>query len=162
MYLPRENIEEKVPLEEKNKAAYMFIERQKFLFLKNRDLTASLNKLRDNCTKEIHAVIGETKLEAYLNRHKETKEEIISIPIRYKTITESIQQEHDFRKGFVKNGQDFIKSLDIELEKTKNIHKSYIKNFDAVLQRCLEPREEALYAVIDFAEASKKTHNPWT
>jgi len=159
-FMPRK-IEDEIPSEDINKAAESFNERLKEQISINQELTSSLNKLRKSCITDVQSLIDERQREAYLKRHKETREKIINIPFKYESTPEGIKKEHEDRRKLVKKEQDFIKTLKVDKDKVKKTHKDYIGKSDEILNKHLEPKEKAPYVKVDDKDLPKKTDNPW-
>ena len=151
---------DEVPIKERLQAADASIERQRNIQAANRTLTTTLNQLSESYVKDIQSLITKTQLRAYISRHNETRKSIEDIPTKYRSTTDGLRQEKEFRRSLVKKSQEYVATLGVDVKKAEGIQKDYIKRPGEALRQQLEPKEEAPYVILDPKETPRETHNP--
>jgi hypothetical protein len=150
-----------VPLNDRFQASEKLIERQRGIFSVNKDLTLTLNRLREGCIKDVNSLIGSEQLRAYKELHNEVRAKIVEIPLSFKSTSESKEKEGKYRQKLVKKGQKFIASLDVDKKRIESVLKDYVKKSSSTFDKYLHPKEEAPYVITDATKVPKQTHNPW-
>jgi len=157
-----ETLEEEIPIENQFTAADNFIERQKSIFARNKELSTTLNQLQEDCLRDIHSLIGPKKLERYSAFHGEIMGRMVELPELFTLAEERDKLEQEYRGRLLAKAREFVGSLDIDISKVKSIQKEYIARAQSAIEKVLELEEEAPYVHISPAEVPKLTSNPWT
>ncbi len=125
------------------------------------ELCETLQRLRDECKKEIRSAIGTEKLETYEKIHEKAKQRFADITSSMQHTTESLKLASQMRRQTLNEAKQSIGRLGIEAKKIKKIQKKYVDEAETVVERALQGREEAPYVDMSPAEAPTPSHNPW-
>ena len=153
----KENIPNEVVLASVDDAA----KREKDIVSTHVELCETLQRLKDECKKEIRSAIGKEKLETYEKAHERAKQRYADVASSMQHTTESLKLVSQMRRQILAESKQLIGRLGIDPMKIKKIQKKYIAEARSAVERALQAREEAPYVDISPADAPTPSHNPW-
>ncbi len=124
-------------------------------------LSETLGRMKDECRKEIRAVIGADKLEGYEKFHERAKQRLADLPGLTRHTTESLRLGSQLRRQVLMEAKQFVNRLGIDTRKIEEVQKKYIAEARSAVERAMRAREEAPYVEITPADAPTPSHNPW-
>lgn len=125
------------------------------------ELCETLQRLKDECKKEIRSAIGKEKSETYEKVHEKAKQRLADIASSTQHTTEGLKLSSQMRRQILNESKRSISRLGIEAMKIKKIQKKFKNEAEAAVERALLGHEEAPYVDLSDAEAPTLSHNPW-
>lgn len=153
--------DDKVPLEIRLAAANDSIERQRGILAIEKELSTTLNRLRNESLREIHSLIGAEKLERYNAFQSRRRQRIADTSTLLKHVSTSETLKQEVRKRSLAEAREFVAGLDIDLANLKRIQKQYAAQAQLAIEQAMQSEKEAPYVDISSAEVPKLTNNPW-
>jgi hypothetical protein len=151
---------EQVPRDLQLATGEKFIEREKMIYARNKELSNSLHQMRENCVKEIHHLLG-SKAEEYVAFREKSRNRSGDMHSLYIPTPEGEKIRSEVRKRSLADAREFIQSLEVDITKVKQVQKKYLSQSQSAFEKAMNVTE-ASYGGVNSTGPPKQMIDPWT
>jgi hypothetical protein len=135
--------------------------REKEIISTNAQLASTLSRLREECRKEIRALIPSDKLEEYERHHERTKQRLADLSSMTEHTTGALKLSAQAHRRILMEGRRFVESLSIDTKRIEEVQKRFLTQAQSAVEGAFRGGEDAPYVETSPGEVPTRSHNPW-
>jgi hypothetical protein len=153
--------EQDIPRDLEFAAIESSIERDKANLVKNKELSKVLDQIREDCTKEVLALVG-PKTNEYQEFRQKRREYAAKMRPLFRPTPQGEQVKNEFKRKSLAEALEFVKGLGIDTNKIVQVQKKYLEKSRSALQKTFNIPHVPYDDHISTTELPVGPDDPWT